>query len=134
PVHSPRRKYALAASLVVIAVLALWGGVSLLKVQKPVHEVMQEAKAYQERGDNISASILYKDVVSREPDNAEAHLLLGKAYIAIGSLLDGEKALKRAQDLGVPAAETIPLAVQILIDLDRHEDALKMLGDSKVLV
>jgi putative PEP-CTERM system TPR-repeat lipoprotein len=95
---------------------------------------MEEAKAYQARGDNVSASILFKNIVDREPDNSEAHLLLGKAYIGLGALLDAEKALKRAQDVGASAAETIPLGVQILIDLDRHEEALKALSDSKMLL
>jgi putative PEP-CTERM system TPR-repeat lipoprotein len=130
---SPRRKkYAWGAGLVLA--LVVWIAFLAVKPQKPVPELMEEAKAYQARGDNIAASIMFKNVVDREPDNSEAHLLLGKAYIATGALLDAEKELKRARDLGVPAAETVPLSTQILIDLDRPEDALKALNDSKLLL
>ncbi|MGH8663168.1 MAG: XrtA/PEP-CTERM system TPR-repeat protein PrsT, partial [Burkholderiales bacterium] len=114
--------------------MILWVAFLALKPQKSIPEVMQEAKAYQARGDNVAASILFKNIVDREPENSEAHLLLGKAYVATGALLDAENALTRARDLGVPAAETVPLAMQILIDLDRHEEALKALGDSKLLL
>lgn len=127
------RKLAWGAGFVVLA-LTSWLAFQAFKPEKPVAELMQEARAYQARGDNVAASIVFKNVVSREPENFEAHLLLGKAYIGVGALLDAEKALKRARDLGAPAAETVPLAVQILLDLDRHEEALKTLGDSKLLL
>jgi putative PEP-CTERM system TPR-repeat lipoprotein len=135
PVYPSRswRKYAWGAGFVAIA-LTVWLGFRVLVPEKPVAELMEEAKAYQTRGDNVSASILFKNVVTREPENAEAHLLLGKTYIAVGALLDAEKALKRARELGASPADTIPPAVQILIDLDRHDDALKALDDSKVLL
>ncbi|MCC6533548.1 MAG: PEP-CTERM system TPR-repeat protein PrsT [Burkholderiales bacterium] len=133
PPSTGRKRYLLAGGLIAL-VLAL-GGVFLgQKQQRPIAELMQEARAYHTRGDNASAAILLKNIVSRDAQNAEAHLLLGKAYIAVGAILDAQGALQRAEDLGVSPVETVPLAVQVLIDLDRHEEALKVLGDAKLLV
>lgn len=127
PVAKKRSRWvwgAFASAALFLGVL----GLVVFQPQKSVQELMSEAATFQERGDHVSASILLKEIVGREPENVEAQLKLGRAYVATGALVDAEAAIKRAQELGAPREETIPAIAQLLIDLERHDDALKMLG------
>jgi hypothetical protein len=60
------KKFAWGAGVVALA-LTLLSTFVALKPQKPIPELIEEAKAYQARGDNVSASILFKNIVDREP-------------------------------------------------------------------
>jgi len=130
--HRPWKIYlASAVALLVVSAFAL--GLTAYEPPKPTEQIMAEARALQASGHNVSAAILLKTVVRREPENIEAHLSLGKAYVDTGALLDAEKALQRAQELGASASEALPLLADVLINLDRHEEALKRLSDDKLL-
>lgn len=117
----------LAIVALILFILAFRGG------EKPTPQLMQEAIAFLNEGKHDAAAIQLKNVLAREPDNLDANLLIGKAYLGAGALLDAEKALIRARELGAPVGEVTPLLVQALIDLDRHEDALKELNDATTL-
>jgi len=119
-----------------VAIAVLLGGTLYwaLTEQKSVAELTAEAATYLTHGDNVSAIILLKDIVDREPENLDAHLKLAKAYVATGALKDAQTAIQRAQELGAPTHETVPIAARILIDLDRYDEAIKLLGDGKSLL
>jgi len=95
--------------------------------EKPIPTLMSDAIAYHAAGKHEAAIIQLKNVLAREPDNVDANLLIGKAQLLNGALLDAEKALRRARELGVPAAEVTPLLVEALLGVDRYDDALKEL-------
>jgi len=124
----------------ILAVAGMLGLVVLVLIallfraeEKPISKLMQEAVANQAAGKHEAAAIHLKSVLAREPDNLDANLLIGKAYLANGALLDAEKALKRAKELNAPALEVTPLLVEALIGLDRHEEALTELAETTKL-
>jgi putative PEP-CTERM system TPR-repeat lipoprotein len=116
-----------AATIVVVVVLGLIVG----KSEKSTAEFMHDGVTYFHEGNLESAAIQFSNVLLREPDNVEANLLLGRARAGVGALLDAEKSLRRAIELGTTSIEAVPLLARVLIDLDRHDDALKVLSDFK---
>ena len=92
---------------IVVAVLILGTVVALRANQKSVPELMREAVALMDSGKDDAAAIQLKNVLAREPDNLEANILIGKAYLATGALLDAESALRRARELGAAPDQAV---------------------------
>ncbi len=65
-------------------------------------EHLQRAKQFQAQGDIRSSIIEFKNALQKNPDNAEARWLLGRAYLEVGDGLAAEKELSRARELGIP--------------------------------
>ena len=59
-------------------------------------------------GDFRAAIIDAKDVLLDEPDNVRGRLLLGRASVKVGDGPSAEKELRRAMQLGTPAADVAP--------------------------
>jgi putative PEP-CTERM system TPR-repeat lipoprotein len=108
------------ATLVVVAALIV-----LFPRGKPVAQILEEAADAQSRGDVVRATILYKQALQREPDNADAHFRVAKGMVAVGDLLSAEKEFRRAAELGRPAQDTVPPLVETLIDLEKYREALE---------
>ncbi|CAB1276791.1 XrtA/PEP-CTERM system TPR-repeat protein PrsT [Candidatus Nitrosacidococcus tergens] len=73
-------------------------------------EYIARAKEYQEKQDISSAIIELKNALQKSPDNAEARLLLGKAYIQTSNGAASEKELEKAIKFGLPSQDgVIPL-------------------------
>lgn len=62
-------------------------------------EYLQEARTYLEKGEVKAAVIQLKNLLKESPLNAEARLLLGKAYLKLGDGPSAVKELEKARDL-----------------------------------
>lgn len=92
-------------------------------------EHIQRAKDYESKGELMTAVIELKNAVEKNPQNAQARLLLGKIYIETGDGASAEKELNSAQEQGVAATVVaVPMANALLLQ-GRHKDALAKLSD-----
>ena len=66
-------------------------------------DLIRSARDYQARGDTQAAIIQLKNAVQKQPDNAEARLLLGQASLIVGDPTSAEKELRRASRNGAAA-------------------------------
>jgi putative PEP-CTERM system TPR-repeat lipoprotein len=105
----------------ILVLCLLW---SLTVVAADSGEYLREARAYFDRGEVNAAVIQLKNALLVDPDNKEARLLLGTAYLKQKNGLSAEKELRRAQELGA-TRETV------LVPLGR---ALLMTGQSDKLL
>ncbi|MGH8596583.1 MAG: tetratricopeptide repeat protein, partial [Gammaproteobacteria bacterium] len=125
-VQSLGRVAVIAAFLVAIVVSA---GCDRMTSNK---ERRARATVAQERGDHRSAIIDLKTVLQTEPDNGGARKQLGMVYLDLSNGAEAAKELKRARDLGVPAAElAIPLVRALSLYL-AYEEAAETAGASLI--
>jgi putative PEP-CTERM system TPR-repeat lipoprotein len=100
-------------------------------------EYLREARAYFDRGEVSAAIIQLKNALLADPENGQARLLLGRAYIQQKNGPSAEKELRRAQELGVAReAVLVPLGRALLMT-GQHEKLLQTItreaGDSEAL-
>jgi putative PEP-CTERM system TPR-repeat lipoprotein len=97
------------AALAVIMALGI--GAAGCDDQGPTAEQhLQKARESIESNEWRTAVIELKNAIQKEPELAEARLMLGRTYVELGSGTDAEKELLRARDLGAD-----PQAVQIAL-------------------
>ncbi len=68
-----------------------------------------------------------KDKVRREPENAEARLILGKAYLEAEDFPNAEKELRRASWLGMDDSRVGLLLSQVLYGQGKYKESIKLL-------
>ena len=96
-------------------------------------ERMQQAIAFQEKGDFNAAAIEFRNVLKKEPDNGEARWLLGKTYLDLNDGLSAKKELLKARDLGVTSDELDKALARAYLRTDEPEAALKLIESSAAL-
>jgi putative PEP-CTERM system TPR-repeat lipoprotein len=90
-------KKSVMAALVAASLLA--GG--LAGCGKASHqELRDQARQYQQHADYGAATIVLKNVLAADPDDAEARFLLARLYVETGDALAAEKEARRALKLG----------------------------------
>jgi putative PEP-CTERM system TPR-repeat lipoprotein len=78
-------------------------------------EYVVKAKAAWQKGDVKATMIDSKNALLKNPDNAEARVLLGEANLALGHGADAESDLRKALDLGAKRDDVLlPLARSLL--------------------
>jgi len=73
-------------------------------------ERVERAKDFQSKGELEAAAIELKNALQKNPNNAQARLMLGEVYVELGLGKDAEKELGKARELGV-GEETIRVVV-----------------------
>ena len=102
-------------SATVASTLILFGGLAACGKSESSASLMAEAKQFQAKGDNKSAIIQLKNAVLKNPEDAQARLLLGTIYVNTGEPASAEKELRKAKTLGATdAAVAVPLAQALL--------------------
>jgi putative PEP-CTERM system TPR-repeat lipoprotein len=77
--------------------------------------LVNDAKSYQQKGDNKAALIQWKNAASKSPEDASIRLALGALHNEMGDAQSAEKEFRKAQGLGAPAAQVLPgLATALL--------------------
>ena len=87
------------------------------------------ARQYHQQGQPRAAIIELKNLLQKEPGHAEARLLLGTIYSETGEALSAEKELRKAQSLGAPATQVLPVLAKTLMMLGQFEQVLRELPD-----
>ena len=93
-------------------------------------DYLERARAFEAKGDYTSAILEVKNALQKNPQNAEARLLLADALIHVGSGAEAEIALKQAADNGADE-QAVALAIGRAILL--QGDFKRVLADVAVL-
>jgi putative PEP-CTERM system TPR-repeat lipoprotein len=91
--------------------LALW--LAACDIGQSITDVEHVYRAREQlEQDNLRVAVIeLKNALSKNPDNADARLMLGELYLGAGDGASAEKELQRARQLGVPLeAVQVPLA------------------------
>jgi putative PEP-CTERM system TPR-repeat lipoprotein len=78
-------------------------------------EHIQRAQDSESQGDLKTSIIELKNAVQKNPDSAQARLLLGQIYLKTGQGAEAEKELKRAKSLGVGDDSIKPLLAEAIL-------------------
>lgn len=103
-----KKSISLPAVLIISALLSACGGDSPEKL-------LANAKSHLEKNDSASAIIELKNVLSKEPNSAQARLMLGRALLKSGDAVAAEVELRKAIELKLPAGDVSPILVQALL-------------------
>jgi putative PEP-CTERM system TPR-repeat lipoprotein len=77
--------------------------------------LIASAKDYLAKSDNKAATIQLRNVLQKNPDNAEARFLLGKALAAQFDAVSAEKEFRKALEFMHPAEEVVPELARALV-------------------
>lgn len=90
------------------------------------------AKTYVAKHDYKAAVIEIKNALQREPDNAEARLLLATALLESGDPVGAESEVRKAIVAGAPEDSTYPLLARTLLAQGEFKKLTTELGDRKL--
>lgn len=101
--RSPGPLIRLGLRTILLGALALGGGCGGVEVDE--FESLRAAKEYESEGQFRESIIELKNVLSVNPQNAEARWLLGRVYVRNGQWASAKKELTRALELGVQTGD-----------------------------
>jgi len=90
-------------------------------------ESADKARAFFDKGELRAATIELKNALQKDPNDADARLLLGKLYLDSGNGAAAEKELRRAIDLGSDASLWRLDLVEALILQGKFDEAMQRL-------
>ena len=82
------------------------------------------ARQAQDQGDLKTAVIELKNALQKNPENAEARALLGKAYVKLGDPASAEKELRKAMQLSKDKNELLPELGQALAEQGQFQKVI----------
>jgi putative PEP-CTERM system TPR-repeat lipoprotein len=91
-------------------------------------DYMSNARDSLKKGDLKSAQIDLRNAVRNDPQNAEAHFLLGKVSIELGDPVAAEREAEAARQRGYDPHQTVPLLSQALLAQAKFQ---KLIDDMK---
>jgi cellulose synthase operon protein C len=94
-------------------------------------ELLSQARAAVSAGEVRTAEIHLKNLLQREPKNAEARQLLGSVLLGVGDLGGAEQNLKMALDLGATADVELPLLNALVAQL-KFSEALEFIDSRRL--
>ena len=83
-----------------------------------------DARIALQQGDLRTARIDLRNVVRADPQNAEAHFLLGRVSLNLGDPVAAEREARAAKDRGFDADQGVPLLAQALLAQQKFNDLL----------
>lgn len=115
---------------VLAALLVSAGTATLLPPPAWGATFLERAQQYFDDGDLNSSLIELKNALQRDPDNAEARLLLGKVHLRLGDPASAEKELLRARELGLQDQELDLMLAYTRLEQRRFDNVVSELtGD-----
>ncbi len=88
-------------------------------------EYVSRAQVFLDEGKLKSASIELKNALEKNPNNPQAHWLLGKLHVELGDALSAEKELIKARGLGVNDDSVLPLLLEALLLQENYSGVLR---------
>lgn len=117
-----KRPVALAIALAIVSFAALPGCDRTFNLTEQEH--IQRAKDFEDKG-NLKGSIIeLKNVLQKNPGNAQARLLLGQIYLKAEMGAEAEKELTQAEKLGVNRESIKPQLGEALLLMGEYKRVL----------
>jgi len=105
--------------------MGVWLGA--FPVQVRAADYLANAKASLSKGDLKAAQIDLRNAVRNDPQNAEAHYLLGRVAFELGDPVASEREAIAARDRGFDRRKTVALLSQTLLAQNKFADVLEQL-------
>ena len=96
-----------------------------------VQEHIQRAKDFEDQGKLRGSVVELKNAVQKNPDNAQARLLLGQIYLKLGQGAEAEKELRQAGKHGVSQETLKPLLGEALLMMGEYKQVLDEIQPSE---
>jgi putative PEP-CTERM system TPR-repeat lipoprotein len=93
---------------IISGTILFMGGMTACGKTQTSETLVNEAKQYQQKGDNKAAIIQLKNALQKNPDDVEARYLLGTIYNETANSQSAEKELRKALSLGMSSAKVSP--------------------------
>lgn len=93
----------------------LAGGLAACSKTPDAQALVVEAGEYIGKGDTKAAIIQLKNALQKNPEDREARLMLGMAYLDVNDPQSAEKEVRRAIDLGASADKALPALARALL-------------------
>ncbi|WP_341678313.1 XrtA/PEP-CTERM system TPR-repeat protein PrsT [Niveibacterium sp. SC-1] len=111
-------------SLVAVASAALM----LMACGEDATKMLASARDYRAKGDYNAATIQLKNVLQKDPQNAEARFMFGMILQDSGDLVGAERELRKAYDAGYSTEQLALPFSRALIAMDKGKEAIKLIG------
>jgi putative PEP-CTERM system TPR-repeat lipoprotein len=99
---------------------------------KDAASYVQSAKSYLSKADYKAAVIEVKNALQKDPDNAEARLVLGQALLESGDPAGAETELRKALDRGMSHERTYPSLARALVVQGQFGKVITEFQDAKL--
>lgn len=121
----PRRATprAVSASLILSA-LFLTAGLTACSKTQTAASLMSDAQQYETKGDNKAALIQLKNAASKAADDGEVRIRLAALYLKMGDPASAEKEARKAGELKIEAARTMPVLARAQLSQGQGQKAL----------
>src|SRR5271154_1539814 len=115
--HGDRQDW--TARRITLAGLALSTGLACFPLAAHA-DYMSNARDSLKKGDLKSAQIDLRNAVRNDPQNAEAHYLLGRVSMELGDPVAAEREAEAARQRGFDPHQAIPLLTQALLAQNKY--------------
>ena len=115
-----KAKSLLPALLMTLLVLSLSG------CGKSPEEHLQDGKSLVEKGDYRAAVLELKSTLQEQPNNKEARLLLGQAYLSTAAYPEAEKELRKALEFGASQDQVLPGLARSLLQTGKAQEVVDL--------
>lgn len=95
-------------------------------------DLLSAAQKRLEQKDAGGAAIELKNLLQQNPDSAPGRQWLGKALLEVGDLAGAEIELRRAQDLGAPRDQLIPLMAEVMLNSGQSHKLIAEFADQSL--
>lgn len=112
------------AAAPILALVFLLGAIGCTKSAPDAAELLQDAQRLYAEGKRNAAIIQLKNALRQDPKNIETRFLLGKSYLENGDLLEAEKQLRTAIELGAAKSRIMPALGRTLLEKENYQGVL----------
>ena len=107
---------------IIASAIALALGLSACSEQKTLEQLLASANEHSQKRNFSSAIVELKNAVRLSPQNAEARLALGHAYLEQGNYIFAEKELDKSLELGMDLSNAAPLLAKVKAKLAKYDE------------
>ena len=111
--------------LMAVIVFALW---PFLSNAADAEQYLRDAQSYFDKGEYSAAVIQLKNALLADPDNGQARLLLGQAYLRLEDGPSAHKELSRALELGVSREVVLEPLGRAMLLTGKSDEILEILS------
>lgn len=99
---------------------------------KTADQYLADAKAALNKKDDVAAILQLKNALQENPSLVEARFLLGKTSLQLGDARGAIIELEKAQELGYPADDIVPLLARAMLGTGQADKLLRTYADTQL--